>query len=154
MYPIYRITSTALSILFMSLFCIANKYVIRVTIIINKASTNSIGSIDIGEIVAEAPSTNKMLNILEPITFPNAIEDSPFIAAIIEVTNSGSEVPIDTIVRPISWSLTPKSDAIVEALDTTIFPPNIISMIPIIEAKIYFISTLELVFSLTNVSSL
>ena len=76
----------------MSLFCIANTYVIRVTIIINKVSINNTGSIDIGEIVAEAPSTNKMLNILEPITFPSAIEDSPFIAAIIEVTNSGSQM--------------------------------------------------------------
>ena len=36
----------------MSLFCIANKYVIRVTIIINKVSINNTGSIDIGEIVA------------------------------------------------------------------------------------------------------
>ena len=73
-----------------------------------------------------------MLNILEPMTLPKAKSLSPLVAAITDVTNSGREVPIETIVRPISWSLIPKLLAISDAEFTTKFPPNIIAAIPII----------------------
>ena len=46
----------------------------------------------------------KILKMLEPITLPTAISLSPFFAAIIEVTNSGNEVPKATIVKPIILS--------------------------------------------------
>jgi len=44
---------------------------------------------------------------LLPITFPIARSVLPLNAAIIEVTNSGKDVPVATIVKPITISLTP-----------------------------------------------
>lgn len=64
----------------------------------------SAGFITIGVITDDKPSTNKMLNMFEPITLPIAISLSPFLAATIEVTSSGRDVPIATIVRPIRLS--------------------------------------------------
>jgi hypothetical protein len=49
-----------------------------------------------------------MLKILLPTTLPIARSLSPFHVAIIDVISSGSEVPIATIVRPMTSSLTPK----------------------------------------------
>ena len=49
----------------------------------------------------------KILNILDPTTLPIAISSSPLIVALIEVNNSGNEVPIGTIVRPIILSEIP-----------------------------------------------
>ena len=54
----------------------------------------------------------RILKIFEPITFPIAISLFLFVAATIEVTNSGNEVPAATIVNPIIFSLTPKLFAI------------------------------------------
>ena len=64
----------------------------------------------IGSIVADNPKIRRILKIFEPITLPTAISLSPFFAAIIEVTNSGSDVPKATIVRPIKASLRPKHE--------------------------------------------
>lgn len=58
------------------------------------------------------PSTNNILNILLPTIFPIAISDCFLSEAIIEVTNSGAEVPKATIVRPIIDSGTLKERAI------------------------------------------
>ena len=54
-----------------------------------------------GESVAEHPKINKILKILEPIALPKAKPLSPFFVATIEVTSSGREVPIATIVSPM-----------------------------------------------------
>ena len=96
-------------------------------------SKNKLGSTGIGEINDDKPKMNKILNTLEPITFPSAMSLSPLLAAITEVTNSGNYVPIDTIVRPIIFSLTPNVIAISDAQSTTSFPPNIMPIIPTID---------------------
>ena len=61
-----------------------------------------------GEITADVPRIKRILNIFEPIAFPRASALSPFRVATMEVTSSGSDVPIATIVRPIKFWLTPK----------------------------------------------
>ena len=48
---------------------------------------------DIGLIAPEMPRINSRLNIFEPTTFPIARPVSPFLAATIDVTNSGRDVP-------------------------------------------------------------
>ena len=76
--------------------------------------------------------------ILDPITFPNAISLSPLRAATIEVTNSGNEVPTATIVKPTKLWLIPQAKAMFEALSTTKSPPITIPTIPIIDKRILF----------------
>ena len=70
------------------------------------------------------------MNIFEPIALPSAISTSFFPAATIEVTSSGSDVPIETIVSPISVWLIPSSPAILEAASTVISPPIAIAITP------------------------
>jgi hypothetical protein len=50
-------------------------------------------------------NTQSRLKIFEPITFPMAISIFFFLAAITDVTSSGIEVPIATIVNPTNPSL-------------------------------------------------
>ena len=76
------------------------------------------------------PSTRRILNMLEPITFPSAISTSSFLAATIDVTSSGRLVPSATIVSPIRFWLNPRLEAIVEAPFTTKSPPNFIATAP------------------------
>ena len=76
------------------------------------------------------PSTNNMLKTLLPTIFPIAISACPFLAAVIDVISSGSEVPKATIVRPIILSLTPKAPAIYVAPSTVMLLPKIIAAIP------------------------
>ena len=52
-------------------------------------------------ITATKPSTNAMLAILDPATFPITIFDSPISTASIDDANSGKEVPKAMIVTPI-----------------------------------------------------
>lgn len=76
-------------------------------------------------LIADAiPSTIRMLKILEPIAFPTAISTSFFLAATMEVTSSGRDVPIETIVNPTRFWLIPKSMAILLAASTVRSPPN------------------------------
>lgn len=72
-----------------------------------------------------------MLNKLEPTTLPRARPLSPFREAVTDVTSSGREVPIATIVKPINVSLRPNAAAIEQALSTTRSPPKIIPIKPI-----------------------
>ena len=53
------------------------------------------------------PKIKPRLNILEPKTLPTAISGLPSNAALIDTANSGAEVPIATIVKPITKSETP-----------------------------------------------
>ena len=94
-------------------------------------TANNSGATLIGVNAEEAPKINKMLKRLEPTALPKAIPDSCFLAAVIDVTSSGSEVPMATMVRPIKVSLSPKLLAIMEALSTTKLPPQIIAAKPI-----------------------
>ena len=84
----------------------------------------------IGLIADAIPSTINILNILEPIAFPSAISTSFFLAATMDVTSSGSDVPIETIVSPISVWLIPRSLAILDAASTVTSPPTAIAIAP------------------------
>ena len=54
-------------------------------------------------LIADAiPRTIKILNIFDPTAFPTAISTSFLRAATTDVTSSGSDVPIETIVSPTS----------------------------------------------------
>lgn len=101
-------------------------------------SMNNSGATLIGVNAEDAPKINKILKMLEPTALPRAIPDSCFFAAVIEVTSSGREVPIATMVRPIRVSLKPKLLAIIEALSTTKLPPQMIAARPITIKMILF----------------
>ncbi len=62
----------------------------------------------IGVINELIPRIRKILNIFEPMMFPMAISLFLRNAATTEVTSSGNEVPADTIVIPINFSLAPR----------------------------------------------
>ena len=57
------------------------------------------------------PKTAKILKILDPSKFPREIAFSFFNTAITEAANSGTLVPTETIVIPITRSETPKNVA-------------------------------------------
>ena len=95
-----------------------------VTANMNKTSMSILESSGIALIALLAPSTNKMLKMFDPITFPITNWFSPFFKAVIDVTSSGKEVPIATMVKPTSVSLIPRAIAIAEALSTTKSPPR------------------------------
>ena len=84
-----------------------------------KESINAVGSTVIGFNTEEIPRIQKILNKFEPMTFPMAISFSFFLAATKEVTSSGHEVPIATIVNPIKVSLKPMIRARLVAPSTT-----------------------------------
>ena len=54
-----------------------------------------------GLIVVDNTSINNKLFKLIPITFPITIYDEPFHSDAKLTNNSGNDVPIDTIVKPI-----------------------------------------------------
>ena len=93
-------------------------------------STTNFASKTTGVIRAVVPATNKMLNILLPTIFPMAISAFPLLAAVTEVTSSGSDVPKATIVRPIILSLMPNALAMAVAPSTARSLPNTIAAIP------------------------
>ena len=76
---------------------------------VNFLSKLKFGLKAMGEMSPLTESMNKMLKILEPITFPMAISLFCFEAATMEVTNSGSEVPAATMVSAMIFSEIPKS---------------------------------------------
>ena len=78
------------------------------------------GTALIGVKVDAIPRINKILKRQEPTALPSAIPESPFLEAVMEVTSSGREVPIATMVRPTSVSLMPHAFAIRLALSTTL----------------------------------
>ena len=84
----------------------------------------------IGLIADAMPSTIRMLKILEPIALPSAISTSFFLAATIEVTSSGREVPMETMVSPIRVWLIPRSPAILAAASTVTSPPTAMATAP------------------------
>ena len=101
-----------------------------VTAIIRKMSVKIFESTVNGWIVAEVPSTKKMLKILLPMIFPNAMSTCFFNAAVMEVTNSGRDVPTATIVKPTKVSLIPSERAIWMLLLTTRLPPKMMPASP------------------------
>ena len=103
----------------------------------------------IGHTAAAIPSTNSMLNILEPTTLPTARSFSPFFDATMDVTSSGSDVPKATIVSPIRVSVIPSERAISVALSTTKSPPSAIAVSPAIIKETfrygYFIPSVRII---------
>ena len=85
----------------------------------------------IGLMADAIPSTMSMLKMHEPTAFPSAISTSFFLAATIDVTSSGSDVPIDTMVSPTSVWLIPRSIAMRLALSPTTSPPTAMPTAPI-----------------------
>jgi len=61
------------------------------------------------EKILQLPRIRSWLSKLLPITFPIARSVLPLNAAIIEVTNSGKDVPVATIVNPMIISFIPVS---------------------------------------------
>ncbi len=114
------------------MFFLVNANINNIMLLIRSIIQSIIDSVSTlrGCIVADIPSMNNMLKILEPIALPNARPLSPFLVATIDVTSSGKDVPIATIVRPMKFWLTPKLDAIIQALSTTRLPPNITAASP------------------------
>jgi len=93
--------------------------------------------------------------MLDPIMFPIAISLFFLYAATTEVASSGNEVPAATKVNPTSFSLTPIMVAIYTALVTTIFPPAISAISPIIiKRQIFHIGRLISLTSSTTGSLL
>ena len=80
---------------------------------------------EIGLIKELTDTMNRILKIFEPTTFPIAISLFFLVAATMDVTNSGKEVPAAIIVKPIIFSLTPKFVASRIPLFTTNWPPTI-----------------------------
>ena len=60
-----------------------------------------------GMMIDTNPSTDIILNKLDPIIFPTEMECSLLTAATTDVTNSGKDVPNATTVIPMINSLTP-----------------------------------------------
>jgi hypothetical protein len=76
--------------------------------------------------------------MFEPITFPMAMSLFFLSAATTEVINSGSEVPMATMVSPIIFWLTPSKVAILIELSTTSLPPATSPASPINYEHPYF----------------
>ncbi len=66
--------------------------------------------------IAEIPSTRSMLVMLEPMTLPTTISEEPLKTDRIDVVSSGSDVPKDTSVTPITKGLIPHDRPIPSAL--------------------------------------
>lgn len=75
--------------------------------------------------VTGRPRTIQILKILLPMILPTRSSVSPFLAALMVVMSSGSEVPRATMVRAIIRSETPMAEAIFEAeVTTSSLPPT------------------------------
>ena len=83
-----------------------------------------------GLISAVIPRIIRTLNMLEPTMLPIAISDLPWNAEMKLTTISGAEVPIPTIVRPITNSLRPVFLAMLVDPSTSQLAPNSIRPSP------------------------
>ena len=57
-----------------------------------------------GLMAAVTPRISRVLQILDPTALPREMSPCPLSADDIEISNSGAEVPIPTIVRPMTKS--------------------------------------------------
>ena len=78
----------------------------------------------IGQITPVVPRISRMLKTLDPSTLPMAIPLLPFFAATTLVASSGMDVPIATMVSPVTASLTPIILATSVALSTNKLLPK------------------------------
>jgi len=80
--------------------------------------------------VEETPNINKILYMLLPTILPTPMSVCFFAMAIIDVINSGRDVPIATITTPITNWDNPKLSAISTAPLTVKWPPRNYRIIP------------------------
>ena len=73
----------------------------------------------IGQISAVTPRIRRTLKIFEPMTLPMAMSAFPLIAPMKLTTSSGAEVPMPTMVSPITKSLMPRRLAIADEPSTS-----------------------------------
>jgi hypothetical protein len=85
---------------FLPINIIMNKMALEITVM--KISILELELNGKGLIIELIPSIQNMLKILEPTTFPIAMSACFLYAAIADVANSGREVPIAIIVKPIN----------------------------------------------------
>ena len=83
-----------------------------------------------GVIMAQIPITTIRLKILEPTALLTASALFPLKDAVTLTAVSGSDVPIATIVRPITFCETPNSSAMTMALSTRRSAPIAIKAAP------------------------
>ena len=62
-----------------------------------------------GTMSALMPRMNSTLKMLLPTTLPTAMSRSPLMAAVMDVATSGIDVPVATMVRAMTTSLTPSA---------------------------------------------
>ena len=89
-----------------------------------------------GAMIAVTPRISKVLNMLEPTMFPIAISALPWNDDMKLTTISGVDVPIPTIVSPMTNSLIPNFFAMLEEPSTSQLAPNMINMSPAISKVI------------------
>ena len=91
----------------------------------------------IGQITAVTPRMSRTLKIFEPMTLPMAISALPCKAPMKLTTISGAEVPIPTMVRPMTKSLIPSRLATDDAPSTSQSAPFTIKKRPTRKMKIW-----------------
>ena len=84
-------------------------------------------------IIIGRPNTKPMLKILVPMILPMMISNSPFLAEVIAITNSGVLVPTTNITIVISFSLICRYLAMATQLSTARLLPNDIATRPQME---------------------
>ena len=88
------------------------------------------GGTGIGAVIAVTPRMPRTLQMLEPTTLPKATSGCRRSAPTTEATSSGSEVPIATMVSPMTASGTPAASASAAAASTRSRAPRMVSLIP------------------------
>ena len=78
-----------------------------------------------GLITAPSPIIKKRFRMQEPMRLPIAKPSVPFSVAVMDVINSGSAVPMPTIVKPIMLSGTAIVSPMILALSTAKSAPNL-----------------------------
>ena len=89
----------------------ANTYVSASAAVRITVSMTADMSVTMALIEEEIPKIKSTLNIFEPMTLPTAMSFCFLRAATIDVTSSGSDVPIATTVSPTTFSLSPACSA-------------------------------------------
>lgn len=131
MYRMNNINNSVPSFLVIFALNLATTKHSSVTNNITSKSTINTGLIGIALIEELMPKMKIIFKTEDPTTLPTIISTLPFLAATREVTNSGNDVPTETIVKPTNFSDKPSDNAIDWALSTTRFPPKIIPVTPI-----------------------
>ena len=94
------------------------------------SKTSKLSGVMVPKIATGMPNTIQILKMLLPMILPTRSSFSPFFAAVMVVTSSGSDVPNATTVRAMIRSVIPMLDAIVDAELTTSWLPATTPMRP------------------------